>query len=83
MEEGFIFITLQVISGVVSGLLLALITYAIKKIMESLKINHDDIKQMHRVNSMQLNAIKTEIGIIRESSTRNSAPKSGSSDDLN
>jgi len=83
MEGSFIFITLQVISGVISGLLLALITYAIKKIMESLKINHNDIKQMHRVNSTQLNAIKTEIGIIRESSTRNSVAKSGSSDDIN
>ena len=67
MDSELTLLIVQIVSGVASGLLLALLTSAFRKLLDLIKKTHNDLHSLHRTNSIQLNNISQEIGSIRNS----------------
>ena len=72
MDTEVTLLIVQIVSGVASGLLLALLTSAFRKLLDLIKKTHHDLHSLHRTNSMQLNTITKELGSLRSSQKNNS-----------
>jgi len=72
----------QIVSGVASGLLLALLTSAFRKLLDLIKKTHHDLHSLHRTNSMQLNTITKELGSLRSSRVESQKNNSSGSDEI-
>jgi len=79
MDTEITLLIVQIVSGVASGLLLALLTSAFRKLLDLIKKTHNDLHSLHRTNSIQLNNISQEIGSIR--SSRIESQKNSSSEE--
>ena len=74
-------LVVQIVSGVASGLLLALLTSAFRKLLDLIKKTHHDLHSLHRTNSMQLNTIK-ELGSLRSSRVESQKNNSSGSEEI-
>ena len=81
MDTEVTLLIVQIVSGVVSGLLLALLTSAFRKLLDLIKRTHSDLHSLHRTNSIQLNTITQELGSIRSSRAESQKNNSSSSEE--